>query len=133
MTVHRKSAFILCILSFSVALGPLSKIYLARNANHYWTNITMKEDLSAGSNYFEMYLTGERLEEVLRDGRLFIVKDGESIQLVEQDIALRLNRYLEATRYDLLYSGILLTIGLISLGFLISTFFNRSRAAPETS
>jgi len=115
MKTARRVMLIIGLISLLASTGPLCKVYSAYKNDYYWTHINMKLPLSAGDSSFELYIKGERLQNLLKNRELRISKGGENIPISSDDFALRLNRIHEFTRWSLVSGTALLTIGLVLL------------------
>jgi len=134
MSKTQRSFLILFIVSLAASAGPVSSLVSAYKNDYYWTHMKMKLPLSAGDNYFQIYIQGQRLQNILNRGELFLNKNQEIKRLVPEDFAVRLNKIHELTRWSLVSAVFFLTAGLIFLALFLITLWGKwppKPSAPE--
>jgi len=133
MSTHSRSFLILFIISFMVSAGPVSQLVSAYKNDYYWTHMQMKLPLSAGDDYFQIYIQGQRLQKILERGILYLKNGQEVKSLSPADFAVRLNKIHELTRWSLVSVTFFLTAGLIFLVLFLITFRRKASPGPTSS
>jgi len=131
MSKTPRSFLILFIVSLTASAGPVTSLVSAYKNDYYWTHMKMKLPLSAGDNYFQIYIQGQRLQNILSRGELFLNNNQEIKRLVPDDFAVRLNKVHELTRWSLVSTVFFLTAGLIFSALFLITL--RRKGPPNPS
>lgn len=126
---------LLAVASVLLLLGGifLFQVIEAQVRDWYWTHKDMKVPLASGKDTVEIYIHNRPLNVILSRGELRLTSPNGEETLTAESFSLRLNKFYELTRLDLVLATLLLTSGtlLVIFAFVLSRM-RRGNGEGET-
>jgi hypothetical protein len=118
---------LLAVASVLLLLGSISLVRVIEAQVHdwHWTHKDMKLSLASGKDTVEIYIHNRPLNVILSRGELRLTTPNGEETLAAESFSLRLNKFCELTRLDLVLASLLLTTG--ALLFIFALVLSRAR------